>query len=58
MDKQIVQDVINDLAAARRLAANAAIARDDYQANTYCKAYFSGRADALYEAIAVLESLL
>ena len=53
MDRQTAQDIVNDLEAARRLAKSAANTTADYY-----RAYYAGKADALYEAIAALKQVL
>lgn len=56
MDKQAVQDIIDLLEAARKLASNASTEAQDEHG--YYNAYFGGRADALFEAIAIIKSSL
>lgn len=56
MDKQTAQDIIDLLEAARKLAANASTAAQGEHG--YYTAYFGGRADALFEAIAIIKASL
>lgn len=56
MDKQTAQSIIDMLEAARKLASNASTEAQDE--HSYYNAYFSGRADALYEAIAIIKTSL
>ena len=56
MDKQAAQGIIDLLEAARKLASNASTEAQD--THNYYNAYFSGRADALFEAIAIIKASL
>ena len=56
MDKQTVKNIIDLLEAARKLASNASTKAQDE--HNYYNAYFGGRADALYEAIAIIKTSL
>lgn len=56
MERQAAQNIIDMLEAARKLASNASTEAQDEHG--YYNAYFGGRADALYEAIAIIKSNL
>ena len=56
MDRQAAQSIIDLLEAARKLASNASTEAQDEHG--YYNAYFAGRADALFEAIAIIKSSL
>lgn len=56
MDRQAAQGIIDLLEAARKLASNASTEAQDEHG--YYNAYFAGRADALFEAIAIIKSSL
>ena len=57
MDRQAAQDIIGLLESARRLASNAMTTAEE-ENNLWYQSYNDGRQQALYEAIAIINSYM